>query len=122
MFLGSEETYVGGDVIVFRPKNVNPLFLSYALNHSNMDNLRAKLSKGEIVIHIYSSILKNIKIAFPTLNEQDEIVGFIEMELEKVRVKENDTQKEIRFLKEYRETLIFEAVTGKIDVTIPSLN
>ena len=116
VFLGDKKTYVGGDVIVFRPKNINPIFLSYVLNHSEIDFLRAKLSKGEIVVHIYSSILKNIKVPLASLEEQQLLVEHIEHKMREIHKKEMDTQKEINLLKEYKEALIFGAVTGKIDL------
>lgn len=60
--------------------------------------------------------MKKLPILLPPLEEQQEIVEFL-----RVKVHENETlvemlKKVIEKLKEYRQSLIYEAVTGKIDV------
>lgn len=61
--------------------------------------------------------IKKLPILLPPLEEQQEIVEFL-----RVKVHENETlvemlKKVIEKLKEYRQSLIYEAVTGKIDVS-----
>lgn len=60
--------------------------------------------------------MKKLPILLPPLEEQLEIIEFL-----KVKVPENESviellKKQIEKLKEYRQSLIYEAVTGKIDV------
>ena len=63
-----------------------------------------------------STHLKNLKLLLPPLNEQQEIVSFIEKKSEKVERSLTAIEKEIKLIQEYRTTLISETVTGKIDV------
>lgn len=51
-----------------------------------------------------------------TLEEQKEIVSYLKLQLEKVENGVNKLNSSIQKLKEYRQSLISEAVTGKIDV------
>ena len=60
--------------------------------------------------------LMNIELAVPSIKEQTDIVKFIETETAIINDKINLTKQEIELLKEYRQALIFEAVTGKIKV------
>lgn len=60
--------------------------------------------------------LNNHQIAFPPMNEQAEIVNYIENVEFKISSAVTSKVKEIEKLKEYRNTLISSAVTGKIKV------
>jgi type I restriction enzyme, S subunit len=66
--------------------------------------------------NLNTDIIKSTKFPLPPINEQVEIVNFIEsefMEFDKI-ISLSDLQ--IEKLKEYRQSIISEAVTGKIDV------
>ncbi|MGB3454530.1 MAG: restriction endonuclease subunit S [Moheibacter sp.] len=63
-----------------------------------------------------SENLMNIKIAVPPTVEQQSIVNYIESETSRIDKKIDETQKLIDLLKEYREALISEVVTGKVKV------
>lgn len=69
-----------------------------------------------------SDNLANIPIIFPPIKEQNEITRYIESENTRINKEIELAQKEIELLKEYREALISEAVTGKIDVRDYPLN
>ena len=58
----------------------------------------------------------NMKFCLPPLEEQTSIVHYIESETANINDKINQIKQEIALLKEYRQALIFEAVTGKVRV------
>ena len=92
----------------------NQHFLNYS-----MIGLRAYAlgtSRGSTFPSVTGDILGNYPTAFPPLSEQHAIVAHINRETEKINTTVAKTQKEIDFIKEYRQALISEAVTGKIDV------
>jgi len=60
--------------------------------------------------------IKNTDFVFPPLNEQKQIVDFIEKETSKIETLISKYQKQIELMQEYRTALISQAVTGKIDV------
>nr|WP_326187495.1 restriction endonuclease subunit S [Exiguobacterium indicum] len=55
-------------------------------------------------------------IALPSVEEQKEIVDFLDTEVAKNNQSINQNKLFLEKLKEYRQSLIYEAVTGKIDV------
>jgi type I restriction enzyme S subunit len=63
-----------------------------------------------------SENLMNIWIIVPPLEEQKSIVHHIETECKRIDTQIEHTKKLIELLKEYREALISEVVTGKIKV------
>ncbi|MDO9098049.1 MAG: restriction endonuclease subunit S, partial [Candidatus Methanoperedens sp.] len=59
---------------------------------------------------------KSVFIPFPLIEEQTQIVRFIETLTKKIYQTITKIEKEIELLQEYRTALISEVVTGKIDV------
>ncbi|MBZ7950489.1 restriction endonuclease subunit S [Campylobacter sp. LH-2024] len=116
VYLGKEKAFAGGDVIIFRQKKNNALFLSYALNTKYVKSLKGIDSKGEIIVHIYASNLKDIKIPIPPLKEQEQIANFLDEKCEKIDSLITKIKKQIELIKEYKTTLINEAVCGRMDL------
>ncbi|EAJ7265417.1 restriction endonuclease subunit S [Campylobacter upsaliensis] len=113
-YLGNEKAYVGGDVIVLRQMGQDSLFLSYVLNSDYIKYQKAVISKGEIIIHIYASNLRDLKIPLPPLHEQKEIAEFLDKKCEKINSAIEKTKRQITLIKEYKNTLINEAVCGRV--------
>lgn len=59
---------------------------------------------------------KNYDIPVPPIEEQREIVSYIEQETEKIDLLKKKVEQQIELLKEYRTRLISDVVTGQIDV------
>ncbi|EFM2942207.1 restriction endonuclease subunit S [Campylobacter upsaliensis] len=113
-YLGNEKAYVGGDVIVLRQMGQDSLFLSYVLNSDYIKYQKAVISKGEIIIHIYASNLRDLKIPLPPLQEQKQIANFLDEKCEKINSAIEKTKRQITLIKEYKNTLINEAVCGRV--------
>jgi len=58
----------------------------------------------------------NIELPQPQKDEQHEIMKFIKEVSKKINESISQAEKEILLIKEYQQSLISEAVTGKIDV------
>ena len=66
--------------------------------------------------NIGMGVIENIRIIVPQLLEQTQIVEYLDEQTQKIDTTiEKETQR-IELLKEYRQSLISEVVTGKIDV------
>ncbi|EOX1604248.1 restriction endonuclease subunit S [Campylobacter upsaliensis] len=115
-YLGNEKAYVGGDVIVLRQMGQDSLFLSYVLNSDYIKYQKAVISKGEIIIHIYASNLRDLKIPLPPLHEQKEIAAFLDSKVAQINSAIEKTKKQIELIKEYKNTLINEAICGRINL------
>ncbi|OCR19987.1 hypothetical protein BA917_06430 [Helicobacter pullorum] len=115
VYLGEDKAFAGGDVIIFRQKENNALFLSYALNTKYAKFYKGIESKGEIIVHIYASNLKDIKIPLPPIEEQKQIAEFLDSEISKIDSIIGKIKKQIELIKEYKSTLINQAVCGRIE-------
>ena len=61
-------------------------------------------------------LLKRLPVLLPPIDEQKEITMFLDEQTEKIDSMIEKENKQTELLKEYRQSLISEAVTGKIDV------
>ena len=60
--------------------------------------------------------IENLRLPIPTNSEQRQIADFLDRKTEQINELIIAEQRKIELLKEYRQSLISEAVTGKIDV------
>ena len=94
-----------------------PKYLWWYVNHSSFFVESVKIASNSTTIEvIYTETLSSIKIPIPTVKEQLEIVEFLNVKIPMIDTTISDEQKKIELLKEYRQSLISEAVTGKIDI------
>ena len=63
------------------------------------------------------SEMRNIMVPFPPLDEQQAIVSFIEEKSQKIDTMVKELQAEIEHLKEYKQRLIADVVTGQVKVS-----
>ena len=66
--------------------------------------------------NLYYDNFKSIYAIFPPFSEQTQIANFLNHKTAKIDELRSNEQQSIELLKEYRQTLISEVVTGKIDV------
>ena len=69
-FVTDAEAYAGGDIVILRPKGVDPLFLGYALNVPEVARQKASLGQGDAVVHISAAALGQVCLALPSVEEQ----------------------------------------------------
>jgi type I restriction enzyme S subunit len=70
-------------------------------------------------------IISSFRVPFPTLEEQNAIVRYLDHSLSETVLAKQNAQREIDLLREYRTRLIADVVTGKLDVRgvkLPTLN
>lgn len=65
---------------------------------------------------IYLGTIQNSQLPLPKIEEQKEIVNYIDSKCSQIETQVERTEKLIELLREYKTTLISEAVTGKIKV------
>jgi type I restriction enzyme S subunit len=94
--------------------NLNPFYGAFLLRAISIPII--SLSNSSTMAILNQSQTKNIMLVVPPMAEQNKITEFIKltnMQMDKLLSKE---QVQIDLLKEFRTSLISEAVTGKIDV------
>lgn len=92
-----------------------PELLALIINESYFIKFQLEISsKGSIMSGLNSLIVKNLMILIPPVYEQQRIVEHIKAETHTLDIAIRKAEREIELIKEYREALIAEAVTGKI--------
>lgn len=76
-YLGKEEAFAGGDIVILSPKQENSMYLGFLLNHAVANRQKYKLGQGHSVVHIYSSGLKKLKVPLPPIKEQQKIAAIL---------------------------------------------
>lgn len=87
-------------------------YLFYTLIIRDLNKLRNQNTQPLIT----GSLVKNEYIPFPAKTEQHQIVEYLDKKTSEIIKQVNLENRKIDLLKEYRQSLISEVVTGKIDV------
>ena len=107
----------GGDVILFRPEvDAVARYMGYALDCRSSAVQKATMGRGITVMHIYAGQLKRLLLSFPPISEQEAIVKHIDQATTAIDTAIDRARRQIGLLREYRERLISDVVTGKLDV------
>ncbi len=109
-------TVNGSIAVVSVTNSLIPKYLYYYFLSKMFQQHIDLLKDGMGVPHLFQSDLKEIKIAFPSKNEQKEIADYLDgkcAEIDKLIAKKEQLVKE---LENYKKSLIYEVVTGKREV------
>ena len=96
--------------------HILPEYLRFLmLSHKFIDVVNSS-TYGAKMPRVSWEFIGNLKIPLPSIKEQEEIIEYLFKLTGKIDDLITDINTQINKLKEYRQSLIFEAVTGKIDV------
>lgn len=76
-FVGHYPAVAGGDTVIFRDHGQEPAYLAYVLNSSDAARQKARLGKGQSVVHIHVPELFQVEVSLPPLHEQRKIVKIL---------------------------------------------
>lgn len=113
-FLGIESTINQAILALFIKNILSSKFLKYSLDAYRPRILQE--ATGTTQVNLNAEKVKNIKILVPTKNVQDKIASYLDVICFKVYKKKEIINKQIKLLKEYKQTIIYEAVTGKMEI------
>jgi type I restriction enzyme S subunit len=99
-------------LIVFIKNEIEYEYLYNLLKALNLNTLATKNAQPLIT----SSLIKNLSVGITNLNEQKQIVNYIEKESKKIDDVISNIEDELELLDEYKQSIISSAVTGKIKV------
>ena len=109
--------FAGYHTVIARPKDGNEnRYLSYLFKSSTWRYQLRKNVNGVKVFSVTQKVLKNAYVFLPPLDEQREIVEFLDEHCEGIDSLIADITKEIDLLKDYEMRLISDVSTGKVDV------
>jgi type I restriction enzyme S subunit len=115
-YLGEEEAYAGGDIIIFRPYDIDGEVLGYLLNYDIVNRQKYKLGQGYSVVHIYAKELETLLIPNFRKSEQEKIAQILSTWNKAIELKE----KLIEEKKKQKRGLMQKISTGKI--RLPGFN
>lgn len=109
-FLGSDEAYAGGDIVIFSPSGQNSQYLGYLMNHTSIAVQKARMGQGDAVVHISAKSLAQIEVQLPNHDEQTAIAAILsDMDTEIVALEQK--RHKTRLLK---QGMMQELLTGRI--------
>ena len=99
-------------------KNNHPLYWEYLLKTEIYVTEYRKRSKGiqESRMRLYDDYFLSIQSILPPISEQEQIVSYLDKKTSEIDKTIELENKKIELLKEYRQSLISNVVTGKIKV------
>lgn len=118
IYEGSEIVAIGGDVLEFtvNSEEIDAKYLMYYLNSGESLAYKYVNGRGDIIVHISETSLKEIVVNFPDVEVQKSIANKISDKFNDIDSWLDYTNQQIAYFEELKQTLISDAVTGKIDV------
>lgn len=118
----TKELYTNEAIFAIYPnKSISIDYFYYSLPGQIIQNANENIYGAKI---LNQKLIKNAFILIPPLEEQKEIVSYLNVEINKIEKAISTIEKEMLLTEEFKTTLISDAVTGKIDIndfTIPTL-
>lgn len=96
--------------------NLSPFYLQYLLFAIAKTNYFWSIVNPISIAHLTKEKLSNTPILVPSFSEQQAIVKFLDEECAKIEAKISKANRRIELLEELKQSIITEAVTGKIKV------
>ncbi len=112
-FIGTDEVYAGGDLIIFSPQGGDSIFLSYIINSAFVRKQIRAFGQGQSVVHLYSRDIEKLKIHLPPFTEQTRIAAILNAADAELR----QTEVYLEKLKTQKRGLMQQLLTGKVRVT-----
>jgi len=103
-------------VLKKRSNKISPNFMYYHLSSYYHQNIINRIKGGMGVPHLFQSDIKKFIVLLPSLKDQQGIVEYLDEQTSKIDSTISKVEKRIVLLKEYRQSLISNVVTGKIKV------
>ena len=107
------ECTVNPQILVLKKHRQNPMFLTYLFQISLGQTYIELYKAGSTIPTLSEDKIGNFRFAFPSDNEQNEIVSYLDKRCSSIDASISKAQREIELLQEYKQSLITEVVTGK---------
>jgi type I restriction enzyme S subunit len=115
LFINTQKGYLGSTFGRFNnKKSVNSNFLFYYLKGIEKHFRNNLVGMG--IPHVNTTKLKTTAFFHPPYEEQLEIVKFLNDQTKKIEKQIDLINKKVELLKEYKQSLIYEAVTGQLEI------
>lgn len=110
---------VAVDNVILRPnKSYSKKYLMYIMNTNGYSNEAEIISRGTTMKRISRTLLGEMKVCTPSLEEQQKIADFLDKECKRIDRITEKVEKQIEILKEYKKSLIAETVTKGLNKNV----
>jgi type I restriction enzyme S subunit len=114
----AKAAYVNQHIALCRPKDsVHPRWLGYAMLSSQSKRQMMSSGYGGTKVQLSLDDVRNVWLAVPPLDEQQEIAAFLDRKLSQIDRQIALIDQLDALLQQQRKAIIHEAVTGKIDLS-----
>ena len=105
-------------VFVLKQKTIkfDQQFLYWSLVSTILTEFNNYTSTGTTILHLYQNVFENMPLVVPPLDEQKSISKHLEQECKQIQISIEKHEKRIQLLNELKQSIITEAVTGKVKV------
>lgn len=76
-YVGEQEAVAGGDILVLRGTDFNPVYLATLANSSALAQQKARAGQGDAVVHISARALAAVTAEIPGRGEQDAVAAVL---------------------------------------------
>ncbi|MBM3861006.1 MAG: restriction endonuclease subunit S [Verrucomicrobia bacterium] len=104
-------------ILRMHPELGNGFYLATLFNAHFGKQFLMRETTGALHPHLECGKIRDIRLPFPPLNEQQEILAYIQRETVKLDGLHRSYERQLGLLAEYRASLIHESVTGQRPVT-----
>lgn len=116
-FYNNENIILGKSVCYINcSDDVDNKFVFYLIQSDSIQRYFTFELTGTTILNLSLYSIRKTPIPYPELHEQRQIIDYLDEQTEKIDSTIKKETQRIELLKEYRQSLISEVVTGKIDV------
>jgi type I restriction enzyme, S subunit len=108
-FVDDREAFAGGDIVILRLEDANPMFMGYYCNTAPINIQKASKGQGDAVVHIGAAALSSVEIRLPSAEEQAAIANVLsdmDSELAALEAQRDKTR-------DIKQAMMQELLTGK---------
>ena len=116
-YIGKEQAFAGGDIVVLTPLNDSSVYIGYLMNHPTVAIQKTRMGQGDAVVHISASNLAQVQISLPSIKEQHAIATVLsDMDAEMTALeKRRDKTRAIK------QGMMQQLLTGRIRLVQPEM-
>ncbi|EKS3202359.1 restriction endonuclease subunit S [Campylobacter jejuni] len=114
VFLTDRDGICVSEFLVLKIKSESNKFIKFLMLSSLFIDIVDSSTYGTKMPRANWEFIGNLKIPLPPLKEQEQIANFLDEKCEKIDLLIEKTKKQIKLIKEYKTTLINQAVCGRI--------
>ncbi|HRE57531.1 MAG TPA: restriction endonuclease subunit S [Candidatus Kapabacteria bacterium] len=109
------DCFINQQIQAYTELKINPFYLRFIIQSS--ENYFIQNATQTTLMYVNKQKFSELPVLFPPIEEQEQIIAFIQNESSEINLAISKARREISVIKEFREALITDLVTGKRKVS-----